>query len=624
MIDKIEVKRLDSFSALEEKRKKLQEKSKGTESCITVCCGSGCQALGGTKVANAFKEELKNQGVDAKVEVKTTGCHGFCERGPLVVIRPGNILYQKVQEKHIPSIVSETVIKGEVIKSLAYQTPDKKETIVCENDVPFYKKQLRLIFGDNGYIDPTEIDDYIARGGYLSLAKALKEMKPEEIITEIKDSGLRGRGGAGFPTGIKWESCRKAEGSPKYVICNCDEGDPGAFMDRSLMEGNPHKVLEGMIIGALAVGSSEGYIYIRAEYPLAVKNAQIALEQAREYGLLGENILGTGFDFDIKINRGGGAFVCGESSALMASLEGKVGEPRAKYVRSVEKGLWNKPTCLNNVETWANIPIIVEKGADWYSKIGTEGSKGTKIFSLVGKINHTGLVEVPMGITLREIVYDIGGGIPNKKEFKAVQTGGPSGGCLPKELLDLPVDFDELTKHGSMMGSGAMIVMDEATCVVDIARYYLRFSEEESCGKCVPCREGVRRMRQILDRITEGNGKEGDIELLEQLSEAIIDGSLCQLGGSAPNPVLSTIKYFRKEYEAHIKDKKCPAGVCKPLIAYSVIDENCSGCGLCVKACAEGAIISQGKKQPVILEQEKCTKCGACYDVCKLNAIEVK
>ncbi len=449
-------------------------------------------------------------------------------------------------------------------------------------------------------------------------------MKPDQIIEEIKKSGLRGRGGAGFPTGAKWESTKRAHGDTKYVICNCDEGDPGAFMDRSLIEGNPHSVLEGMIIGAFAIGSRGGFIYVRNEYPLAVKNVTSAIEQAEAYGLLGENILGSGFDFNIKINRGGGAFVCGESTALMASLEGKVGEPRAKYVHTSEVGLWDKPTNLNNVETWANVPLIINKGADWYSKIGTPGSKGTKIFSLVGKINNTGLIEVPMGITLKEIIYDIGGGITGGKKFKAVQTGGPSGGCIPESLLDMKVDFDELTKVGSMMGSGAMIVMDETNCMVDIAKYFIGFLEEESCGKCVPCREGIKRMKEILTDITEGKGKEGDIELLEQLGSAIADTALCGLGQTSPNPVMSALRYFRDEFEAHIKDKRCPAGVCRALIRYSVITDKCTGCGRCVKACPQSAITQAEKKKPVTINQKKCIQCGSCKDVCKFSAIEVK
>ena len=613
--------RLSSLDELEALRKSIVEKRDPNKPCITVCGGTGCHSFGSEKVAAAFEQEIKRQRLKAKVDVRTTGCHGFCEKGPLVVIKPENIFYQRATVEDVPEIISETIIKGNIIDRLLYIDPATGNTITYEPEVPFYEKQKRLVFGDNGLIDPTVIDDYLAVGGYAALGKALFKMTPEEIIEEIKKSGLQGRGGGGFPTGIKWESCREAKGDTKYVICNADEGDPGAYMDRSLLEGNPHSALEGMVIGAYAIGAHEGYIYVRNEYPLAVKHAGIAIEQAEEYGLLGKNILGSGFDFSIRISRGGGAFVCGESTALMASLEGKVGEPRAKYVHTVEKGLWEQPTNLNNVETWANVPLIIKNGADWYSTIGTEGSKGTKIFSLVGKINNTGLVEVPMGISLREIIYDIGGGIPGGRKFKAVQTGGPSGGCIPESLLDLPVDFDQLTKVGSMMGSGGMIVMDEDTCMVDIAKYFIGFLQGESCGKCIPCREGLKRMNQILTDITEGRGKEGDIELLERLSAAITDSSLCALGSTASNPVLTTIRYFRDEYEAHIRDKRCPAGVCKELVTYLIDEEKCPGCGLCVKDCPVEAITFMGKRNPVVLDQEKCIKCGACYDVCKLDAI---
>ena len=616
--------RLSSPNELEAIRESIIKSRDPNKPCITVCGGTGCHAFGCEKVVAALKQESKQQGLETRVDIKITGCHGFCERGPLVVIKPENIFYQRVSIEDAPKIISETIIKGNIIDRLLYIDPATGNKVTYEPEVPFYEKQKRLVFGDNGLIDPTVIDDYLAVGGYAALSKALFKMSPEEIIDEVKKSGLRGRGGGGFPTGRKWESCRRAQGDTKYVICNCDEGDPGAYMDRSLMEGNPHSVLEGMIIGAYAIGAHEGYIYIRNEYPLAVGNAEIAIKQAAEYGLLGKNVLGSGFDFSIKINRGGGAFVCGESTALMASLEGKPGEPRAKYVHTVEKGLWDKPTNLNNVETWANVPLIINHGADWYTKIGTPNSKGTKIFSLVGKISNTGLVEVPMGITLGEIIYDIGGGIPEGKKFKAVQTGGPSGGCIPESLLNLAVDFDELTKVGSMMGSGGMIVMDENTCMVDIAKYFLTFLEEESCGKCVPCREGIKRMREILTDISEGRGRDGDIELLERLSTAIINGSLCALGTTAPNPVLTTIHYFRDEYEAHIKDKRCPAGVCKELITYLIVDEKCPGCRLCVKVCPQEAITFMGKRKPVILNQDKCIKCGACYDVCKLDAIKIK
>ena len=606
---------------LEKLRKSIQSKKKKGKAYISICAGTGGRASGSESVINAFKEEINFLGLQNKIDVKVTGCHGFCEKGPIIVIHPGEIFYHNVEKEDVMEIVSETIIGGKIIDRLLYVDPATGKKITKESDVPFYNKQKRIILGNNGKIDPTDIEDYIALGGYSALSKALFNMKPEQIIEEVKKSGLRGRGGGGFPTGRKWESCRKAEGKPKYVICNADEGDPGAYMDRSLLEGNPHSVLEGMIIGAYAIGSKSGYVYVRNEYPLAVKHIEIAISQAEEYGLLGKNILGSGFNFSVLISRGGGAFVCGESTALMASLEGKPGEPRAKYVHTVEKGLWNKPTTLNNVETWANIPIIINKGANWYSRIGTEKSKGTKIFSLVGKINNTGLVETPMGMKLREIIYDIGGGIPNNKKFKAVQTGGPSGGCIPEKLIDLPIDYEKLTDAGSMMGSGGMIVMDEETCMVDVAKYFLKFLMEESCGKCVPCREGILQMSEILEEITKGNGKQGDIELLEEISTVIKDTSLCALGGTAPNPVLSTIKYFRNEYDAHIKDKKCPAGVCQALIQYSINPKKCIGCGVCLKQCPQNAITGE-KKQPHVIDPEKCIKCGACFDACKFDAIK--
>jgi len=621
MAEKQKSKRLNSVAALEALRKAIVASRDPDKLCVTVCGGTGCHSFGSEGVSDAFKKEIKKSKLDGKVEVKVTGCHGFCEKGPLVVIKPKDIFYQKVKAEDVPEIVAETVVGGNIIDRLLYTDPDTGKKVTHEPEVPFYQKQKRLVFGNNGLIDPTSIEDYIAVGGYAALGKVFSGMTPEGVIAKVRKAGLRGRGGGGFPTGDKWQSCRDAEGEKRYIICNCDEGDPGAFMDRSLMEGNPHSVLEGMIIGAYAIGGGEGYIYVRNEYPLAVKNAQTAIEQAEEHGLLGKNILGSGFDFSVKISRGGGAFVCGESTALMASLEGKVGEPRAKYVHTSDKGLWEQPTNLNNVETWANVPLIIGNGADWYAKIGSEGSNGTKIFSLVGKINNTGLIEVPMGITLREIIYGIGGGIPDGKKFKAVQTGGPSGGCIPESLLDLPVDFDQLDKAGSMMGSGGMIIMDEDSCMVDIAKYFINFLEGESCGKCLPCREGLKRMSQILTGITEGRGKDGDIELLERLSATLVDSSLCALGSTAPNPVLTTLRYFRDEYEAHIKDKRCPAGVCKALVTYSIDEEKCPGCGLCVKACPVEAITDMGKKKPVVLDQEKCIKCGACYDVCKLGAV---
>ena len=619
-----EMNKIRSPKELDDLRKSITERRDSDKPCIAVCAGTGCLAYGCLNLVVAFRSEVEKNGLQEKVEVRATGCPGFCERGALLTIYPQGIFYQQVKIEDVPEVISQTILKGEIIDRLLYVDPNTGERFVYEDDVPFYKKQQRLLLSDNNKIDPTSINDYLAIGGYAAASKVLTEMSPHQIIEEIKQSGLRGRGGGGFPTGVKWESCRRAEGDTRYVICNCDEGDPGAYMDRSLMEGNPHSVLEGLIIGAYAIGSNRGYVYVRHEYPLAVKNVAIAIQQAEEYGLLGENILGTGFDFRVTVNRGGGAFVCGESTALMASLEGRVGEPRAKYVHTVERGLWNQPSNLNNVETWANVPLIILKGADWYNKIGTEGSKGTKIFSLVGKVNNTGLVEVPMGMTLREIIYDIGGGIRGGKRFKAVQTGGPSGGFLPESLIDLPVDFDELTKAGSMMGSGGMIVMDEGTCMIDMAKYFLTFLEEESCGKCLPCREGIKRMREIVTDITEGRGREEDIGLLERLSDTLADTSLCALGGTAPNPVLTTLRYFSDEYEAHIREKRCPAGVCKELISYFIIEDKCPGCGLCVKACPQEAITFVAKKKPVILDQSKCIKCGACYDICKLGAVGVR
>jgi len=588
---------------------------------VAICAGTGCRASGSVQVKEAFEAEFKKQNMD--VDVLATGCLGFCEKGPMVIIHPDKYFYEHVKVEDVPEIISKTIAKGEVISRLLYRHPDTQKALFREDDLPFYKKQHRVVFGRNGMIDPSRIEDYFAIDGYQALAKVLGEMTPDAVISEVKKAGLRGRGGGGFHAAVKWEGVRKAHGDPKYVIANGDEGDPGAYMDRSLMEGNPHSVIEGMIIGAYAVGAHEGYIYVRNEYPLAVEHLTMAIEAAREKGLLGKNILGTDFSFDIHINKGAGAFVCGESSALFASIEGRAGEPRAKYVHAVEKGLYDKPTVLNNVETWANVPLIINKGADWYASIGTEGSKGTKIFSLVGKINNTGLIEVPMGTTLYEIIYDMGGGIPNGRKFKAVQTGGPSGGCIPERLLDIPVDFDKLYDVGSMMGSGGMIVMDDTSCMVDVARYFLEFLKEESCGKCVPCREGIRRMSDILEDICAGHGREGDIDILERMGAAIADGSLCALGGSAPNPVLSTIRYFRDEYEAHIRDHRCPAGVCKALITYSINTEKCTGCGVCLKACAVNAITGE-KKKAHIIDSEKCTRCGACIQSCKFNAIQVK
>ena len=614
--------RFKNKEALDTYRKKLQEQDRQPGKLVSLCAGSGCGAYGTADVYKALVAELTDQGMQDEVEVRLTGCHGFCEKGPIMVIHPERIFYPQVRVDHVKEIVEKTLKNGELVNSLIFKDPATKKKIIHEHDIPFYKLQERIIFGNNGLIDPTNLDHYLAVGGYASLAKALFDLSPESIIDQIKASGLRGRGGGGFPTGIKWATCRKHKGT-RYVICNADEGDPGAYMDRSILEGNPHSVIEGMIIGAFAIGSNEGYVYVRHEYPLAVTNLTIALDKAREKGFLGTDILGSGFDFDIHISRGGGAFVCGESTALMASLEGKPGRPKAKYVHTVEKGFRQGPTNLNNVETWANVPVIISKGADWYAAIGTQRSKGTKIFSLVGKVTNTGLVEVPMGTTLRQIIFDIGGGIPKKKKFKAVQTGGPSGGCIPEKFLDLPVDFDELSKVGSIMGSGGMIVMDQDTCMVDVARYFVDFLKDESCGQCNPCREGLKQMLAVLTRICKGEGREGDIELLEELGSMLQKFSLCGLGTSAPNPVLTNILFFRDEYEAHIRDKKCPAGVCKPLFHYEIDEEACTGCTLCAKKCPQDAV-SGKKKETHLIDQEKCIKCGICYDGCKFNAIAIR
>ncbi|MBW1779999.1 MAG: 4Fe-4S binding protein [Deltaproteobacteria bacterium] len=614
---------IQSPAELEKLRKEILSKRDPDKPCITLCSGSACHASGSREVARAIEEEIEKQGLSHDVEIRKTGCHGFCERGPIIVIHPEEICYLQIKPEDVPEIVSETIKGKKVIDRLLYTDPVTQEKIVHESEIPFYKNQKRLVFGSNGNIDPKSIDDYLAIEGYSALAKALFEMTSEEVVDEVKKANLRGRGGGGFPAGRKWEGSRNAPDDTKYVIVNADEGDPGAYMDRSLLEGNPHSVLEGLTIGAYAIGSHEGYIYVRQEYPLAVENVHMAIQKAEEYGFLGKNILGSGFDFIVKVHQGAGAFVCGESTALMTALEGRAGEPRPKYIRSNVKGLWDKPSVLNNVETWANVPLIINKGADWFTQFGTEGSKGTKIFSLVGKITNTGLVEVPMGTTLRDIIEKIGGGIPGGKKFKAVQTGGPSGGCIPENLLDLPVGFDELTKAGSMMGSGGMIIMDEDTCMVDVARYFLDFLTDESCGKCVPCREGMRQMLKILTNITQGKGKEGDIELLEELSETAKEAALCALGKSAPNPFLSTLQYFREEYEAHIREKRCPALSCKELISFYIDPAKCQACMICARKCPAEAI--DGAKNKIhIIDQEKCTKCGTCFEACppKFNAVK--
>ncbi len=621
------MKKINSINELENLIKTLRNQAKMRT--IVVSSGTCGRARGSETVYQAFEKVIRDKKLENQLRLRKSGCHGFCEAEPNVLIFSDNghnggraIFYQKLKPQDITEIVEETLINNKLVERLLYEDPVSHEKYTYYDEIPFYKKQYRLILGNNIYVDPTNINDYLAIGGYWALAKALI-MKPEDIIAEVKKSGLRGRGGAGFPTGLKWEICRKQKGDEKYIICNADEGDPGAYMDRSLLEGNPHCVIEGMIIGAYAIGAQQGIIYVRTEYPLAIENLKIALEQARKLGLLGENILGSGYNFDIAIARGAGAFVCGEETALIASIEGRIGEPRQRPPYPSEKGLWNKPTNINNVETWATVPTIINIGADQFASIGTEKSKGTKIFSLVGKVRNTGLVEVPMGITLREIIFDIGGGIPGNKQVKAVQTGGPSGGCIPKELLDLQVDYESLTQAGSMMGSGGMIVMDENTCMVDVAKYFLNFLRDESCGKCFSCREGTQRMYEIVSDITEGKGEEGDIEFLKELAQMVKDASMCGLGQTAANPVLSTLRYFEDEYLAHIRDKKCPAKVCKPLIKYLILPDKCTGCMKCAKACPQNAISGERKKVHVI-NQEICIKCGICKDTCPFEAIIIE
>jgi len=586
---------------------------------VLVCTGTGCASSGGKEVLAKFEEEIKKQGLDKEVKAVSTGCHGMCEMGPIVTVYPEGTFYVRVKPEDVPTIVEEHLLKGRIVERLLYKEPKTASDVPDYKDIPFYKKQRRIVLANCGDINPDSLEEYIGKDGYQALAHVLLDLTPEQVVDEMKKSGLRGRGGGGFPTGMKWGFCQKSPGPKKYIICNADEGDPGAFMDRSLLEGDPHAVLEGMIIGAYAIGADEGYIYCRAEYPLAIKRLTQAIAQAEAAGLLGDNILGTKFSCHIHIKQGAGAFVCGEETALMASIEGRRGMPRPRPPFPAVKGLWEKPSNINNVETFGNVPYIFRVGAEEYAKYGTEKSKGTKVFALTGKIANTGLAEVPMGITMREIIFDIGGGIAGGKKFKAVQIGGPSGGCLPESLLDTPIDYDSLISAGAIMGSGGLVVMDEESCMVDVAKFFLTFTQSESCGKCTPCREGTKRMLEILTDITEGRGKEGDIERLQDLATHIKAGALCALGQTAPNPVLSTIRFFRDEYEAHIREHRCPAGVCTKLLQIKITDA-CKGCGACKKVCPVGAISGELKGQHVV-DQSKCIKCGACLAKCPFKAI---
>ncbi len=610
--------RLDSPAALEALRKRLMAARAFWPIRLILSSGTCGQASGSLAVLAALRRRLDQPDLRDSVHVRVTGCHGFCEQEPLLILDPLDVIYCRVTPQDIEEIVSQSVVEGRVVERLLYVDPVSGARVRREADLPFFAKQDRVLIGQNRWVDPCNLGDYIAAGGYSALAAVLSMFTPARVIDEIKVSGLRGRGGGGYPTGRKWEQCRQAPGDKRYVICNADEGDPGAYMDRGLLEGNPHLILEGMLIGAYAVGSQQGFVYVRNEYPLAVQNVRVAIEQARDIGLLGENILGSGFSFDVKVARGGGAFVCGESTALMASLEGKVGEPRAKDVHTVERGYLNQPSLLNNVETWANVPEIIRRGPAWFAARGTEASKGSKIFALTGQVKHTGLVEVRMGTTLREIIFDIGGGARNGKAIKAVQTGGPSGGCLPVSKFDLPVDFEALTDAGSMMGSGGMVVVDESVCMVDFAKYFLNFLQDESCGKCVPCRVGIGRMREILEDFCEGRGTMAQFAVLEELAWTIQNTSLCALGKSAPNPVLSTLRYFRDEYLAHVQEKRCPAGACKALIRYEIDDAVCVRCGVCAEACPHGAI---REDEGYVIEDAVCQKCGICEDTCPSEAI---
>jgi NADH:ubiquinone oxidoreductase subunit F (NADH-binding)/(2Fe-2S) ferredoxin/NAD-dependent dihydropyrimidine dehydrogenase PreA subunit len=613
---------LSSWDELQQLRKELSGAQDPQRLRVRICM-TGCRAFGAADVRDAFRKAIDEKGLTDKVDIVETGCHGFCARAPVAAIDPYGFFYQQIAPKDVAGIVQASLVEGKPLEKLLYKDPETKQPIALEKDIPFYRDQMKIVLRNCGQIDPTRIEDYIARDGYLAFAKALCSMSPDQVIEEVIRSGLRGRGGAGFPTGNKWRFARNAQGDVKYVICNADEGDPGAFMDRAVLEGDPHTVLEGMLIAAYAIGARRGFIYVRAEYPIAVTHVKKAVADARAMGLLGENILGTDTSFDVEIKEGAGAFVCGEETALIASIEGRRGMPRTRPPFPAVAGLWGKPTNINNVETFANIPPILQRGAGWYAGLGTEKSKGTKIFALAGKINNTGLVEVPMGITLERIIFDIGGGIPGGKKFKAAQTGGPSGGCIPASLLKLPIDYDSLTAAGAIMGSGGLIITDERTCMVDLAKFFLTFTQSESCGRCVPCRLGTKRMLEILQRITEGKGELADLETLKELAPMIKDTSLCGLGQTTPNPVLTTLHHFMDEYLAHIEEKRCPAGVCKVLIQYQIDPDACKGCGLCRRACPQKAI-SGKNKEPHVLDPSLCIKCGICFNECKFDAVRIE
>ncbi|MDY6933879.1 MAG: NADH-quinone oxidoreductase subunit NuoF [Spirochaetota bacterium] len=589
---------------------------------LLVCAGTSCVSGGSLLLRDALVEEIQKRGLQDEVAVETTGCNGFCAAGPLMIVYPDEIFYRQLKVEDVPFFVDEHLIKGRIVRKHLFEEYEQKQLVPKMSDIGFFKNQMLIALRNRGMINPDKIDEYIGTDGYLATAKALNDMPPEQIVDEVLKSGLRGRGGAGFPTGRKWQFCMNAKGDTKYILCNADEGDPGAFMDRSILESDPHSVLEGMIIGGKAIGANKGYIYVRAEYPLAIERLNTAIAQAEDYGLLGEDILGSGYNFNIELYHGAGAFVCGEETALMQSIEGKRGMPRPRPPFPANKGLWASPTVLNNVETYANVPRIILRGSEWFANIGTEKSKGTKVFALTGCVRNIGLIEVPMGTPLRTIVYDVGGGIPDYRKLKAVQIGGPSGGCLPNNFIDVPVDYESITKTGAIMGSGGMVVMDDTSCMVDVAKFFISFTADESCGKCTPCRVGTTILHNKLTDITEGRGKPSDIELLQHLSKNIISSSLCGLGQTAPNPILTTIKYFREEYETHINDKKCPAGVCRELIIFTIDEENCTGCGLCKRRCPQDAVIGE-KKKPHSIDQSKCIKCRACYDACKFNAVVI-